>query len=70
MQKDTSRFLASVAKSQINDLPAYVTDKRVPLDSETVLRNPEYHFTGKIRKNIKIYKKGNYYILSRYTTYW
>ena len=59
--KDASHSLASDSKPQTNNIPAYVRDRRIPLDSETVLRNPEYRFTGRIRDHVKIYKKEDRY---------
>ncbi len=59
--KGASHSLASDSKPQTNNIPAYVSGNRVPLDSETVLRNPEYRFTGRTRNHIKIYQKGDYY---------
>ena len=55
--KDASHSLASDSKPQTNNIPAYVRDRRIPLDSETVLRNPEYRFTGRTRDHVKIIKK-------------
>ena len=59
--KDASHSLASDSKPQTNNIPAYVRDRRIPLDSETVLRNPKYRFTGRTRDHVKIYKKGDRY---------
>ena len=59
--KDASHLPTSDSKPQTNNILAYVRDNRVPLDSETVLRNPEYRFTGRTRDHVKIYKKGDCY---------